>query len=91
MIAICQWLLNADFPVQLRESKLSAHSLVTLRHLLNAIAEVYVSSKSEKIGGPRKVVEVDEAQLHRRKQNVERRKKEASGELNVRPRFISRR
>ena len=38
MIAICQWLLNADFPAQLRESKLSAYSLVTLRHLLNAAA-----------------------------------------------------
>ena len=76
MLAIVYWFLNDQYTTQRRECKISEHTLCDIRILLNAVAVLYVSSTNEQIGGQFRVVEVDEALLHRRKYGVGRRKEE---------------
>ena len=76
MLAIVYWFLNNQYTSQRRECNVSEHTLCDIRILLNAVAVLYISSRNEQIGGQFRVVEVDEAQLHRRKNGVGRNKKE---------------
>ena len=76
MIAVIHWFLNDEYTTQRRECLISVHTLCDLRILLNAIATVYIQTKNQRIGGLFRVVEVDEAQLHRRKYGLGRQKED---------------
>ena len=67
LITAIGWLMNLNYKTQLANSHLSERALSTLNLRLNIFARILVEKSSQKIGGYLKIVEIDEALLHRRK------------------------
>ena len=63
------WLLHHSNKEQITSTGVSNRTVSTLTLRLNAFAEVCLRENKEKIGGLMKIVEIDEALLHRRKYN----------------------
>ena len=76
MIAITFWFLNEDYRTQKSECDISEHTLCDICIQMNALVSIYIEDKSEQIAGLFRIVEVDEVQLHRRKNGVGREKQE---------------
>ena len=71
------WLLHRPYKEQVRDSGLSERALSSFSLKLNYFAMKIITSKKKKLGGDFVVVEIDEAQLHRRKYNKGRSKEDA--------------
>ena len=63
------WLLRHSNKEQKASTSLSNRTISSLNLRLNAFAEVCLRENKEKIGGLMRIVEIDEALLHRRKYN----------------------
>ena len=67
LITAIGWLLNLNYKTQLANSHLYGRALSTLNFRFNMFARIILERSSQKIGGYLKIVEIDEALLHRRK------------------------
>ena len=68
---IC-WLQNKDTITAAQDSAVSVRSIVKLRLILNAAAVRIIESTSERIGGPDRIVEINECNLPRAKYHIGR-------------------
>ena len=69
-----RWFQNDSTPTIKRECRVTYRTISKVREMMIAFCTQYMLKKSEKIGGPGRVVEVDECLLHRRKHHVGRGK-----------------
>ena len=74
-LMIC-WLQNKDTSTTAQDSGVSIRSVVRMRVLLNAAAVRIIESTSKQIGGPDRIVEIDECNLPRAKYHIGRYKEE---------------
>ena len=69
-----RWFQNDSTRTIKRECRVTYRTISKVREMMIAFCTQYMLKRSEKIGGPGRVVEVDECLLHRRKHHVGRGK-----------------
>ena len=70
------WLRNKPNYEQLADLPISERTLCSFNAKMNAFASIVITKHHGKIGGPLRIVEIDEALLHRRKSHLGRQKEQ---------------